>query len=109
MGARWRGRPIGWGPEGWESPKFRVFFPFPPFRSFFFSLWGSSRGILVVFFEGGDPQMCALGVLGLLCELPAAHSTRRPPEREKERNGGGRGKKRNVGGPAEERSDGEKK
>ena len=33
-----------------EGPKFRAFFPSRPhFRSFSLSLWGSSRGILVVF------------------------------------------------------------
>ena len=26
--------------------------------------WGSSRGILVVFFEGRDPQMCTFGLSG---------------------------------------------
>ena len=30
--------------------------------SSFFSLWGSSRWILVVFFEGRDPRMCTFGL-----------------------------------------------
>ena len=37
-----------------DNPKFRSFFPlFPPQFSFFFSLLGSFRGILVVFLKGG--------------------------------------------------------
>ena len=70
MGARRVGGPEGWGPDlekvrakGWGpkgggpkagrskavGPKFRAFFPLPLPFSLFFSLWGSSRGILVVF------------------------------------------------------------
>ena len=47
--------PEGWGPEGWGprkvgGPKFRAFFPSPAAKFvLFFPLWGSSRGILVVF------------------------------------------------------------
>ena len=41
-----------------DRPKFRSFFPSPAAKFvLFFPLWGSSRGILVVF-EGRDPQMC---------------------------------------------------
>ena len=54
--------PGGWGPEEWgpvEGPKFRAFFP-PPATIFILSslLWGSSRGILVVF-EGARDLKCA--------------------------------------------------
>ena len=52
---------------------FALFFlsPTGKFHSFF-SLWGSSRGILVVF-VGRDPQMCIhVWALWLLCEIPAA-------------------------------------
>ena len=51
--------PEGWGPEKWGSesggPKFRAFFfRLPPhFCSFGLSLWGSSRGFLVVFGSAG--------------------------------------------------------
>ena len=42
--------PEGWGPEGWGARNFALFFPFPTTKfGLFFPLWGSSRGILVVF------------------------------------------------------------
>ena len=54
-------------------PKISLFFPSPAAKFvLFFPLWGSSRGILVVFFESRDPQMCTCGVLWLSCEAPAA-------------------------------------
>ena len=43
----------------------------PPF-SLFLSLFGSFRGILVVFLKRRDPEMCTFGVLRLSCEAPAA-------------------------------------
>ena len=55
-----------------DRPKFYAFFPSPATIFILSSLfWGSSRGILVVF-EGRDPEMCTLGVVGLSCEAPAA-------------------------------------
>ena len=63
--------PKGRGLQGWEGPKLRVFFPFPATVSLFVSLWGSSRGILVVF-EAPGSQICTFGVLGLSCEALAA-------------------------------------
>ena len=58
------------GPEGWGAQHFTLFFPLPLPFSLFFSLWGSSRGVLVVFLKRRDPQMCTFGVLGLSCEAP---------------------------------------
>ena len=46
VGARGVG-PDGWGTEGWRAQNFARFFPLPSPFSFFFSLWGSSRGIFV--------------------------------------------------------------
>ena len=62
------GGPEGWGPKGGGGPKFRAFFPLShrKFHSLF-SLWGVSRGILVVF-EAPGPEMCAFRVLWLSCE-----------------------------------------
>ena len=105
------GGPEGWGPQTWKDgaskggsrrvgPR-RV--GAQNFAFFFTSLpsSGSSRGILVVFFWASDAQMCTFGVLGQphrtrektkgktfeFPGLPKHHqnSTRRPPEREKER------------------------
>ena len=42
------GGPKGWGTEGWGAQNFALFFLSPTGHSFF-SLWGFSRGILVVF------------------------------------------------------------
>ena len=48
-----------------DRPKFRSFFPSPASKFVLFSsLCGSSRGILVVFFEGREAQMCAFGLSG---------------------------------------------
>ena len=67
-----------------DRPKFRVFSsPATIFVHYFLSLWGSSRGILVVC-VGGDPQMCTFG-LSKMCTFQGPHhqnSTRRPQERE---------------------------
>ena len=52
--------PEGWGPEGCEAQNFALFsLSRPHFRSFFFSLslWGSSRGILVVFEAPGPSNV----------------------------------------------------
>ena len=59
--------PEGWAPR--RGPNFALFFPLPLPFSLFFSLWGSFRGILVVF-EASRPEMCTFGVLGLSCEAP---------------------------------------
>ena len=45
----------GWGPEGWGAQNFALFFPSPAGKFvLFFTLWGSSRGILVVFEAPGE-------------------------------------------------------
>ena len=52
-----------------DRPTFSVFVPSPaPIFALFLSLWGSSRGILVVF-ESRDPQMRTFVVLGLSCGI----------------------------------------
>ena len=50
-GPKTKKKPKGGGPELWKGPNFALFFSLfrPYLRSFFLSLWGSSRGILVVF------------------------------------------------------------
>ena len=55
-----------------DRPKFRALFSFSHshFHSFF-SLWGSSRGILVVFRSVGTSNVLVFA-LGLSCETPAA-------------------------------------
>ena len=52
------GLPKGGALEGWEARNFALFSPSPasPF-SFFFSLWVSSRGILVVFGAPGQSNV----------------------------------------------------
>ena len=53
-----------------DHPKFRAFFPSPATKFvLFFPLWGSSRGILVLFLKAGALK-CALGVLWLSCASP---------------------------------------
>ena len=53
-GAQTQWGPKGGGPKGGLSKISRFFFPLPPQNSFFFfPLWGSSRGILVVFLKAG--------------------------------------------------------
>ena len=79
-------------PFPWTTQNFALFFPSPaPIFALFVSLWGSYRGILVVF-EGRDPKMCTFGLFGC-CKAHIGgprrskhhqNSTRRPPrEREK--------------------------
>ena len=95
-----------WGPEvwgserraseGWGGPNFRAFFPLLPSFSFFFSLWGSSRGILVVF-EAQVPSNVHVWALGLSCETPAAGG---PEEGGPEEGGPGEGGP-GEGGPGE--------
>ena len=88
--------PEGWGPEGWGpkprksggpkggapkggaprrvgGPKLCVFFFPSPATKFvlFFPLWGSSRGILVVFEAPGSSNV-HVWALWLSCETPAA-------------------------------------
>ena len=53
--------PEGWGSDGWEARILALLF-LSPIGNFTLS-----SGILVV-----DPLVCPLGVLGLLCEDPAA-------------------------------------
>ncbi len=102
------GAPKGWGPErvgprkggapkGWGPPEkvgarrvepeprrvgaqnFALFFPFPATKFvLFFPLWGSSRGILVVFEDRGA-QMCAFGLSGCRVRAPAAPHGLCPP------------------------------
>ena len=116
LGPRRVGGTEGWGARRVEGPIFRAFFSLSrqKFHSFF-SLWGSSRGILVV-----GAQMCAIGVLGLSCEAPAApkpqwsvattrgHTRKTPRERETKKKIRREGKKRakcwavgGRGGPGE--------
>ena len=54
----------GWGPEGVGGPN-ALFFHLPP-QNFvlFFPLWGSSRGILVVFEVPGPSNVRAFGGFG---------------------------------------------
>ena len=74
----------GWGPEGVGARRgggaqnFALFFPSPApifalFFFFFLSLWGSSRGLLVVF-EARGPSNVQTWALGLSCETPAAQN-----------------------------------
>ena len=61
-----------------DRPKFRAFFPSPAGNFILSSLSGrSSRGIWWCL-KRRDAQMCALGVLGLSSETPAASGDRRP-------------------------------
>ena len=54
-------------PKGWEPKISRSSSLSRSHCRFFFSLWGSSGGMFIVF-EAPDPQMCTFGVLGLSCE-----------------------------------------
>ena len=125
----------GWrrrvGPRRVGGPKFsRFFFRFPPPILLFLSLTVCLPVVFWWCLKRRGRQMCTFGVLGLLCEVPAApkppgfhttqspnvhiwgsRSSKTPPkfnektprETEKERNGGGRGGKKSemLGGPAE--------
>ena len=111
-GAPKGGGPERVGPEGWGARNFALFFSLSRHH---FALF------LVV--EAPEPSMCAFGVFGLSCEVPAApeaalashyspraqtctfkgsglpktppkFNEKTPRETQKERNGGGRGKKR---------------
>ena len=96
--------PSSVGPPPPDRPKFRAFVPLPPQFSFILpSLWGSSRGILVVC-VGGDPQMCTSGLSKRAhFRAPTTKIPREDPKRgrKKERKlWGERGKKaRNFGPP----------
>ena len=62
--------PKGGAPKG-GGPKMSLFFPSSsPIFVLFLSLWGSSRGILVVF-EAPGPSNVHVWALGLSCETPA--------------------------------------
>ena len=67
--------PEGWGPERWGAQHFAPFFPSPAhIFFFFFSLWGSSRGILVVFWSVGTSNVL---VFRLSCGSPRRPAGRR--------------------------------
>ena len=72
------GAPQGGAPKGGGGPKFRAFFfPSPtPIFILFFSLWGSSRGILVVFEAPGRSNVRVWSSLVVVWKPPAAC---RPP------------------------------
>ena len=117
--------PEGWGPkgaapkggpEGWGAQNFALFFPSPTTNfALFISLCVFSWSFGGVWKRRGR-QMCTFGVLGLLCEAPAApkppgfhttaleNSTRKHTVRDKKSEiGGGTLKKKCeiLGGPAE--------
>ena len=53
--------PEGWGPQVWEA-KISLFFPSSATQFvLFFPLWGSSRGILVVFLKARTLKCTRLG------------------------------------------------
>ena len=57
--------PEGWGPEGWGAQNFALFFSVSlPIFAFFFSLWRSSRGFLVVFVKTGAVKCSRLEFSG---------------------------------------------
>ena len=132
LGARRGDGPKGWGPEPRKGGARRV--GGPKFRAFFFSLLPeisffllSLGGLLVEFWwclKRRGAQMCALVVLWILCEAPAApnvhvsgprrfkhhqNSTRRHPrETQQERKWGREREKKSeiLGGPVEGPSSG---
>ena len=60
------------------EPKISRFFPSPAAKFvLFFPLWGSSRGILVVFLKRRGAQLCTFGVLWLSCEAPAGEGKKK--------------------------------
>ena len=62
------------------SPKFRAFFPSPATKFvLFFPLWGSSRGILVVFEVPGRSNVHVWS--SLVVKPPGVHTTTREPKR----------------------------
>ena len=84
---------------GWGEQNFALF---SLSCHMFLSLWGSLRGILVVCLKCRGTEMCTFGVLGLLCDAPAAQSRlqktpkfneRTPKRGRKKENCGRRGKK----------------
>ena len=86
----------GWMPEG-GGPNISRFFPSPaPIFALFLSLWGSSRGILVVFEARVHSRVPAL-------ETPPKFHEKTPRERKRAKMGAGEGKKKGeiLGGPAE--------
>ena len=87
---RWRARRVG-GPKGGKAQNFALFF-FPcPAAKFvlFFPLWGSSRGILVVFEAPGRSIVHVWSSWAVVCEPrrpvlvgpPGFHTTAREPKR----------------------------
>ena len=78
VGEKWAlkgGGSNGGGPEGVGGPKFRAFFPCPAAKFvLFFPLWGSSRGILVVFEAPGGSNV-RVWALGLSCASPGGPNT----------------------------------
>ena len=84
--------PEGWGreggPKGGRGQNFALFFPsLAPIFALFLSLWGSSRGILVVFEAPGPStvHVCALGFQTCTFEFPSLqkHHQREDHQREK--------------------------
>ena len=74
----WFGPPFPWTALPLDRPKFRSFFPSPAAKFvLFFPLWGSFRGILVVFETPGRSNVRVWSSLGLSCETPP-HQTGPP-------------------------------
>ena len=76
----------GWGPEGGGPKISRFFFPLPPPFSFFFSLWGSSRGNLV--FEALGPLNVHVGSSRAVVWTPGGAEGRRGFTRQPENSKG---------------------
>ena len=64
-----------WGAEGWGAQNFALFFPSPAAKFVLsFPLWGSFRGILVVFLKTGTLKCARLEFSGCRVRAPAARS-----------------------------------
>ena len=90
-------------PAWWRAQNLALFFTLPLPLSFFFSLWESSRGILV--FEAPGPSNVTKRAHLMVPAFKNTQIQREDPkrEREKERNGGGRRNKKSeiLGSPAQ--------
>ena len=87
-GARRGGSPKGWGARRGGGPKFRAFFALSHRKLHsFFSLWGFSRGILVVFEAPGRSNVRVWSSLVVVWRRPGLvgppgfHTTTREPKR----------------------------
>ena len=89
-GAPKGGAPKGGGPNGGGPKISRFFFPSPAGKfALFFPLWGSSRGILVVFEAPGRSNVHVWSSRAVVCEPrrpglvgpPGFHTTAREPKR----------------------------